>query len=99
MSQTRIQSKNRSSQLFISKLLLSLSKSIVFVFITFEFLKNLKTDFRLQIFRAMRRSAFIAEIFDFSFNDMKKLREFNRRQLFHRFEKNASLDKSSFSSE
>ena len=53
---------------------------------------------RLQIFRAMRRFVFIAEISDSSFNDMKKFRKFNRRQLSHRFERNASFDKSLFSS-
>ena len=85
-------------QSFISKSLLSLSKNVVFAFIIFEFLKDLKTDFRLQIFRAMRRFVSIAEIFDFSSDDMKKLRESDRRQLFHRFEKDVSLDKSSSSS-
>ena len=74
-----------------------MSKSVVSAFIIFEFSKDLKTDFRLQTFRAMRQSVFIAEILNFSSDDMKKLREFNRRQLSHRFEKNASLDKSSFS--
>ena len=91
-SQTRIKSKNRSSQSFISRSLLSLSKSVVFAFITFKFLKNLKTDSRLQTFRAMRRFIFIAEILNSFFNDMKKLRESDRRQLFYRFERNASLD-------
>ena len=94
-SQTRIKSKNRSSQSFISRSLLSLSKSVVFIFIAFEFLKDLKTNSRLQIFRAMRRSVSVAEIFNFSFNDMKKLQESDRRQLFHRSKRNASLNKSS----
>ena len=86
-------------QLFISRSLLSLSKNVVSAFIAFEFLKNLKTDSRLQIFRAMRRFIFVAEIFNSFFNDMKKLRESDRRQLFHHFERNASFNKSSFSSE
>ena len=51
----------------------------------------------MRAFRAMRRSVFIIKIFDFSFNDMKKFRKSDRRQLFHRFEKNASFNKSSFS--
>ena len=76
-----------------------LSKNVVFTFITFKFLKNLKINFRLQIFRTMRRSIFVAEIFDFFSDDMKELRESDRRQLSHRFERNASLNKSSSSSE
>ena len=98
-SQTRIKSKNRSSQSFISRSFLSLSKNVVFAFIAFEFSKDLKTNSRLQTFRAMRRSAFIIEIFDSSSDDMKKLRESDRRQLFHHFEKDVSFDKSSSSSE
>ena len=47
----------------------------------------------------MRRSVSVAEISDASSDDMKKLREFSRRQLSYRFEKNVSLDKSSSSSE
>ena len=46
-NQIKIKSKNRSSQLFILKSLLSLSKSVVSAFIIFKFLKNLKTDSRL----------------------------------------------------
>ena len=46
----------------------------------------------------MRRFVSVAEIFDSFFNDMKKLREFDCRQLFYRFERNVSLDKSSSSS-
>ena len=46
----------------------------------------------------MRRSVFVIKILNFSSDDMKKLREFNRRQLFYCFERNASLNKSSFSS-
>ena len=53
-NQTKIKSKSRSSQLFILRSFLSLSKSVVSAFIVFEFSKDLKTDFRLQIFRAMR---------------------------------------------
>ena len=98
-SQTRIKSKNRSSQSFISRSFLSLSKSVVFAFIAFEFLKNLKTNSRLQTFRVMRRSASVAEISDSSFNDMKKFWKSNRRQLSHRFERDASLNRSSSSSE
>ena len=45
----------------------------------------------------MRRFVSVAEIFDFSSDDMRELRESDRRQLFHRFKKNASLDRSSFS--
>ena len=97
-SQTRIKSKSRSSQSFILKSLLSLSKSVVFAFIAFEFSKDLKTNSRLQIFRAMRRFVFVAEVLDFSSDDMKKLRKSNRHQLFYRFERNASLNKSSSSS-
>ena len=85
-------------QSFILRSFLSLSKSVVFAFIAFEFSKNLKTDSRLQIFRAMRRSVSVAEILDSFFNDIKELRESDRRQLFHRFERNALLNKSSFSS-
>ena len=44
----------------------------------------------------MRQSVFIAEILDFFFDDMKKLRESDRQQLFHRFKRNASFDKSLF---
>ena len=73
-------------------------KSVVFAFIAFEFLKNLKTDFHLQIFRAMRRSVSVTEIFDSFFDNMKKFRESDRQQLFHRFKENASFDKSSSSS-
>ena len=47
----------------------------------------------------MRRSASIIKISNFFSDDMKKFRESDRRQLFHRFEKNASFDKLSFSSE
>ena len=65
MSQTKIKLKNRSSQLFISKSSLSLSKNVVSAFIAFQILKDLKIDFRLQIFRAMRQSVFIAKILDF----------------------------------
>ena len=75
-----------------------LSKNVVFAFIIFEFSKDLKADSRLQTFRAMRRSAFIIEILDFFSDDMKKLRESDRRQLFHCFERNALFDKSSSSS-
>ena len=96
-NQTKIKSKNRSSQSFILKSLLSLSKNVVFAFITFKFSKNLKTNSCLQTFRVMRRSAFIAKILNSSFNNMKKLREFNRRQLFYCFERNISFDKSSSS--
>ena len=46
----------------------------------------------------MRRFIFITEISDFSSDNMKELREFNRRQLFHHFEKDVSFNKSSFSS-
>ena len=46
----------------------------------------------------MRQSVSVIKNFDFSFNDMKELRESNRRQLFYRFEKNVSLNKSLFSS-
>ena len=98
ISQIKVKSKNRLSQLFISKSFLSLSKNVISSFIAFEFSKNLKTDFRLQIFRAMCRSVSVAEILDFSFNNIKKLQEFDRRQLFHRFEKDASFDRSSSSS-
>ena len=97
-SQIRIKSKNRSSQSFILRSFLSLSKSVVFAFIAFKFSKDLKTDSRLQTFRAMRRFTSVAEILDSFFDDMKKLRESDRRQLFHRFERNASLNKSLFSS-
>ena len=47
----------------------------------------------------MRRFVFVAEVLDSSFDDMKEFRKSDRRQLFHRFERNASLDKSSSSSE
>ena len=47
----------------------------------------------------MRQFIFVVEIFDFSFDDMKKLRESDRRQLFHRFKRNVSFNKSSSSSE
>ena len=76
-----------------------MSKNVVFTFIVFEFSKDLKTNSRLQIFRTMRRFISVAEIFDSFFNNMKKFRESDRRQLFHRFEKNVLFDKSSFSSE
>ena len=46
----------------------------------------------------MRRFVFIAEIFDSFSNDLKKFRKFDRRQLFHDFEKNVSFNKSLFSS-
>ena len=97
-SQTKVKLKNRLSQLFILRSFLSLSKNVVFTFITFKFSKNLKINFHLQTFRAMRQSAFIVKIFDFSFNDIRKFREFDRRQLFHRFKKNISFNKLSFSS-
>ena len=45
----------------------------------------------------MRESVSIAEISDFSSDDIKKLRESSRRQLSHRFKRNVSLDRSSFS--
>ena len=45
----------------------------------------------------MRRSVFVAEIFNSFFNDMKEFRESDRRQLSYYFEKNASLNKSLFS--
>ena len=64
-SQTRIKSKNRSSQLFISRLFLSLSKSVIFTFIAFKFSKDSKTNSCLQTFRTMRRFTFIVEISDF----------------------------------
>ena len=83
--------------MFILKSFLSLSKSVVFAFIAFEFLKNLKTNSRLQIFRIMRRFVFVAEILDSFFNDMKKLQESDRQQLFHRFERNVLFNKLSFS--
>ena len=76
-----------------------LSKNIVFAFIVFEFLKNLKTDSRLQIFRAMRRSTSVAEILDSFSDDLKEFRESDHRQLFYRFEKDAVLDRSSLLSE
>ena len=98
-SQTKVKLKSCSSQLFILRSFLSLSKNVVFTFIAFEFLKNLKIDFCLQIFRAMRRFASVVEIFDSFSDDMKKLRESDRRQLSHRFERNVSLDRSSSSSE
>ena len=47
----------------------------------------------------MRQFVFVAEIFDFFSDDMKELRESDRRQLSHRFERNASFDRSSSSSE
>ena len=84
-------------QSFISKSLLSLSKSVVFAFIAFKFSKDLKTDSRLQIFRAMRRFVFVAEVLDFSSDDMKEFRESDRRQLFHCFKRNVSFNKSSSS--
>ena len=90
--------KNRSLQLFTSKSFLSLFKSVVFAFIAFKFLKNLKINSRLQIFRAMRRSIFIIEIFDSFFDEMKEFRESDRRQLFHCVEKDVSFNKSLFSS-
>ena len=85
-------------QSFISRSLLLLSKNVVSAFIAFEFLKDLKTNSRLRAFRAMRRFIFITEILDSSSDEMKKLRESDRRQLFHRVERNASFDRSSFSS-
>ena len=97
-SQTKIKSKSRSSQSFILRSLLSLSKSVISIFIAFKFLKNLKTDFRLQIFRTMRQFVFIIKILDFSSDDIKKFRKFDRRQLFHRFEKDVLFGKLSSSS-
>ena len=47
----------------------------------------------------MRQFTSVTEILDSFSDDMKKLRESDRRQLFHRFKRNASLDKSSSSSE
>ena len=96
-NQIKIESKSCLSQSFILKSLLSLSKNVVFTFIAFEFSKNLKTDFRLQIFCVMRWFVSVAEIFNSFSDDMKKLRESDRQQLFHRFKRNASLDKSLFS--
>ena len=81
------------------KSFLLLSKNVVFAFIIFKFLKNLKTDSRLQIFRAMRQFIFIAEILDFFFNNMRELRESDRQQLSHCFERNALFNKLLFSSE
>ena len=98
-NQIKFKSKSRSSQSFISRSFLLLSKDVVFTFIAFEFSKDLKTDSRLQIFRAMRRFIFVAEILDSFFDEIKKLRESDRRQLFHCFERNVSFDRSSFSSE
>ena len=64
-NQIKIKSKSCSSQSFILRSLLSLSKSVVSAFIAFEFSKNLKTDSRLRTFRTMRRSVSVIEIFDF----------------------------------
>ena len=98
INQTKVKSKSYFSQSFISRLLLSLLKSVVFAFIVFEFSKDSKTNFRLQIFRAMRRSVSVVNVSNSFSDNMKKLRESDRQQLFYRFEKNASLDKSSSSS-
>ena len=84
-------------QLFILKSFLSLSKSVVSAFIAFEFSKDLEINSRLQTFRVMRRSISVTEIFDSFSDDMKKLREFNRRQLSHRFEKDVLFNRSSSS--
>ena len=77
-SQIKVKSKNRSSQLFISRSFLLLSKDVIFAFIAFEFSKDLKTDSRLQIFRAMPWFISIIKIFDFFSDDLKELQEFDR---------------------
>ena len=46
----------------------------------------------------MRRFIFIAEILNSSSDEMKEFRKSDRRQLFHRVERNALFDKSSSSS-
>ena len=53
----------------------------------------MQIDFRLQTFRAMRRSALIIIIQSFFSRDLNELREVRRHQLFCRIERNVSFDK------
>ena len=58
----------------------------------------MQVDFRLQAFRAMRRSAFVITIQDFSFRDLNEFRETCRHQLSRRVKRNVLFDKLSSSS-
>ena len=55
----------------------------------------MQIDSRLQVFRAMRRSASVIAIQDFFSRDLNELRKVRRHQLSRRVERNVSLDKSS----
>ena len=58
----------------------------------------MQIDFRLQAFRAMRRSASVITIQSFSFRDLNELRKAYHHQLSRRVKRNASPDKSPSSS-
>ena len=86
--------KNHSSQPFISRSFLHRSENVFSDFTAFHFSKKMQIDFRLQAFRAMRRSAFVIAIQNFSSRDLNELRKARRHQLFRRAEKNVSFDRS-----
>ena len=87
--------KSHSSQSFILRSFLHRSKNVFFDFIIFHFLKKVQIDFRLQAFRAMRRSAFIITIQNSSFHDLNEFRKARHHQLFCCIKKNVLFDKSS----
>ena len=58
----------------------------------------MQVDFRLQVFRAMRRSASVIIIQNFFSRDLNEFRKARHHQLFRRIERNVSFDKSSSSS-
>ena len=70
--------KNHSSQSFISKSLLHSFENVVFDFIAFHSSKEMQVDFRLQTFRAMRRSASVITIQNSFSRDLKKFRKTRR---------------------
>ena len=94
-SKDKSNQKSYSSQSFISRSFLHWSKNVVFDFIIFYFLKKMQADFRLQAFRAMRRSASVVIIQSFFFYDLNEFRETHHHQLFRCVEKNDLFDKSS----
>ena len=58
----------------------------------------MQINFRLQAFRAMRRSVSVITIQNFFSRDLNELRKARRHQLFRHVERNVLFDKSSSSS-
>ena len=59
----------------------------------------MQVDFRLQAFRAMRKSVSVITIQNFFFRDLSELQETRRHQLSRRVERNVSFDRSPLPSE